>query len=375
METATPLRVALLGETTSAGRSGGLNRYLETLQASLAAVGIEATGVLFGGSGWALDAGPQDAPLRRRLRDYYRATQRLGRQDVLDVHFALYGLSTLIIGRHRHTKVVVHFQGPWADESKAAGGSRFASQVKRLIERLVYRRAAAVVVLSQAFRDIAVGQYGVDPDRVHVIPPAVDTRLFDSTQRIPNPDRFTVVCARRLERRMGIDTLLTAWSSMPAHLSSRSELRIIGTGSELEALRAQAQGLGLHNVAFLGRVSDEDLLDEYSAAHVSVVPSRALEGFGLVAIESLACGTPCIVTDVGGLPDAVKDLQANLIVPPEDSVALRRRLVAASEGDLPNRTQAREHARTFNLPRLAASHSELYQFVSSASVAHSRRPG
>ena len=72
---------------------------------------------------------------------------------------------------------------------------------------------------------------------------------------------------------------------------------------------------------FLGKVDEETLVRCYRAADVSVVPTLALEGFGLVVLESLACGTPAIVSDSGGLPEAVANLDRSLIVPAGDAPA------------------------------------------------------
>ena len=73
-------------------------------------------------------------------------------------------------------------------------------------------------------------------------------------------------------------------------------------------------------------MDDVDLVSAYQAADVSVVPSIALEGFGLVALESLACGTPVVVTDCGGLPEAVAGLDASLIVQSRNAGGLGRSL-------------------------------------------------
>ena len=72
----------------------------------------------------------------------------------------------------------------------------------------------------------------------------------------------------------------------------------------------------------LGRVSDAELIDVYRAADVAVVPTLAVEGFGLVVLEAAACGTPSVVSDVGGLPEAAAPLDPSLVVAPADAAAL-----------------------------------------------------
>ncbi len=73
-------------------------------------------------------------------------------------------------------------------------------------------------------------------------------------------------------------------------------------------------GLG-EQIRFAGFISDDDLPSAYAAADFSIVPSDALEGFGLITLESLACGTPVLVTPIGGLPEAVSGLRPDLVLP------------------------------------------------------------
>ena len=287
------------------------------------------------------------------------------------MHFALYGLLPVLTTRLRCLPLVVHFQGPWADESTLARGRQpLVLAVKRAVERAVYRRAQAVVVLSEAFGRIVVERYGVDPNRVHIIPPGVDLARFTPGGRaaarehfsLP-PVAFVVVAARRLDPRMGLDVLLKGWAEVQRSHPD-AILLIAGQGEELGRLAALAAKLpDPSQVRFLGRISDEDLVLLYQAADCSVVPTRALEGFGLVTLESLACGTPAVVTDVGGLPDGVVGLDPSLVVPAEDPGALAFRLLGAAQGKLPSQALCREHAEQFGWEEVAQVHARLYEEV------------
>jgi hypothetical protein len=230
--------------------------------------------------------------------------------------------------------------------------------VKYVVERSRYRQARALVVLSEPFKQLLVSRYGVDRERVEVIPPGVPEHFFHASPM--NVEPKTVICVRRLERRMGIDVLLEAWRGvLQQHPEAR--LEIVGRGKEEGALRMMAGSLGIaDSVAFLGALDDSALAAAYARSRVSVVPSRALEGFGLVAAESLAASTPVIVTDVGGLPSTVADLDSSLVVPPEDSTALSERISAALDGALPERDRCRAHARRFSWAAVAARHLQLY---------------
>lgn len=286
--------------------------------------------------------------------------------DVVDAHFALYALIPFMFDRGT-TPRVVHFHGPWADESRASGNAGAVTyRVKRAIEAVVYRRADRVITLSRSFAD-RVQEYGVAPSRVAVIPPGVDLNRFREGDRPVArrklslaEDEFVLVCARRLENRMGIDVLLHAFSEL--HMTHpRSKLLIAGTGSQEQRLRQQARTMpGGESVIFTGRLPDADLASLYSAADCSVIPTLSLEGFGLVALESLASGTPVVASDIGGLPEALYALDRTLLVTPGSASALAERLRRAVTGSLPSRAACRAHAEEFSWARAAEQHTALY---------------
>lgn len=351
------VRVHMTGSEWFSTTPGGLNRYFTDLFGALHDLsGVDVSASAFGepapgGVSW----GPVGGPTwRRALAAFTEA--RPGREPhVLDRHFCLYGRSSA--GARGRSPLVVHFHGPWAAESRMAG-SRGAA-VKYVLERIRYARADRFVVLSHHFGELLVDTYRVPEHRVRVIPPGVDLRRF----RAAPVDRgsSTVLCVRRLERRMGIDVLLDAWPAVrAAHPGAR--LVIVGTGSEEASLRERAARPDIAGTARLtGRVDDETLGRLYSEAAVTVVPSVALEGFGLIALESLAAGRAAVVTDCGGLPDAVRGLDPSLVVRPGDEEALAARLDRALDGDVPDQQRCRAHAETFSWRAAAQRHAELYR--------------
>ncbi|WP_432573420.1 glycosyltransferase, partial [Kineococcus sp. SYSU DK005] len=284
--------------------------------------------------------------------------------DLVDAHFALFAwLPALVLLRDR--PLVVHFHGPWAGESTASGASAAAAALKHRLERSVYRRADRLVVLSRAFAEVLVRDYGVERDRVRVVPPGVGLDRFTpdragARERLGVPDGArTVFTARRLVQRMGLDVLLDAWAAMERRPGDR--LLVAGEGPERAALEAQVERLGLGgSVSLLGRIGEEELVDRYRSADVTVMPSRSLEGFGLTAVEALACGTPVVVTDVGGLPEVVDGLDPSLVVPAGRADLLAQRLERALAGEVPDAAACRAHAETFTWPRAVATHREVY---------------
>jgi glycosyltransferase involved in cell wall biosynthesis len=346
---------------------GGLNRYYRELLEHLP----QARGVVIAGdaSTPARVAGVSGhgRPLPLRLLAFWRAAQReAAAVDVVDAHFALYALLPLRLGKLRRTPVVLHFHGPWAQENVSAGDeSRLKLRVRVALERAAYRRADQAVVLTSAFRQVLVEGYGIQPWIVNVQPPGVDLERFaPGSQELARDalglsrDAFVAVAVRRLVPRMGLELLLDVWHESLEQLPAGSTLLIAGEGQLEQELSRIAASDGSASIRLLGRVSDERLVTLYRAADLAIVPSLEHEGFGLVVLEAAACGTPSIVSSVGGLPEAAGGLDPSLIVPPGDRVALRDRLLR-SVVDRPERAATRAYAERYNWEGVAARHREI----------------
>lgn len=365
----------LLGDGWQGDRPGGLNRYFADLFAALTALGVNPRAVVLGPGcdvpTGVTPVGKPSRPLPSRLWLFQQATRQLrSRTDVVDAHFALNALWPVVFGAARRIPLVVHFQGPWAEESVVQGDTSTSRTVlRRRIERTVYRRATRVIVLSTAFKRILVERYGLPPWRIVAIPPGVDHGRFCPGDRarargdlgVPQTVDL-VVTVRRLVPRMGLDVLLDAWALV---LRSHRDaiLVVVGEGSERGILEARAESLGVTgSVRFMGRIDEATLVDCYRAADLSVVPSLALEGFGLSVLESLSCGTPVIATAIGGLPEALAPLDPSLLVAPGDAGALAARIGAALDGEpsLPDASQCRQYAESFDWRHVALRHRTVY---------------
>lgn len=237
---------------------------------------------------------------------------------VVATHFALYAAALLPdLSRLNH---VVHFHGPWAAETAVEGRHQANVVMKRLMERAVYSSAKAFITLSEAFKDLLVKGYRIDPERISVIPGGIDLGQFspgdreEARARLGWPSEIPVLfCVRRLVRRMGLEVLLDAFASI-AMKHPDAMLMIGGRGPLRGELEARIGSLNLANrVRLTGFIPESQLALAYRAANLSIVPSQFLEGFGLAAVESLACGTPVLVSPVGGLPETVNGLNSSLI--------------------------------------------------------------
>ncbi len=299
------LSVLHVGLESLTVRVGGLNTYCTNLVEALRGNGVDATATWVGGEepyGHSLAQGS----LWRRNLDVARVI-RSSEADLVDVHFAAHAVVAVATGSLRHRPMVLHFQGPWADESRWTGGSFLVSVIKRRLERFVLRRAESVVVLSHAFAQVAIAKYGVRPERVSVVPPGVhlqsETARNEARRRLGiTPDAQLIVAVRRLVARMGLETLIRAMVQLPL-----GQLVIVGEGPERVALASLIETLKLSDrVRFVGLVSEAERNNWMSAATLTVVPTLAHEGFGLVVLESLAAGTPVVVSDVDGLVEVAE---------------------------------------------------------------------
>lgn len=274
--------------------------------------------------------------LRRELRRILAEQQ----PDLVASHFAFYTFPALDL--IRSYPLVLHFHGPWALEAQAEAERGLTVGIKTALERTVYRRGTCLITLSHAFRKVLHRHYGVPEDRIRVVPGGVEVRRFataltrrEAREQLGWPqDRPTLVTVRRLTRRMGLESLIGAIKEVRERVPEIL-LLIGGKGRLSRELSARVLSLGLEkNVRFLGFVSDEQLPLAYRAADLTVVPTVTLEGFGLIAVESLAAGTPVIVTPVGGLPEVVRDLSPALILPGTGVRSLAEGIGAALTGEL-----------------------------------------
>jgi glycosyltransferase involved in cell wall biosynthesis len=169
------------------------------------------------------------------------------------------------------------------------------------------RKADRVLALTEVERATAIETYELDPDRVIVITSGVDTVLFRPYKHSAQPaadNRPIVFAGSKLTAIKGTDVLLRA-AAIYAQIPEHPLTIIAGEGDERPQLEAMCDELNLrHDVIFLGHQSAAQMVELYNAAEVTVLASRT-DWFPLVVIESLACGTPVIVSEVGGLPQLV----------------------------------------------------------------------
>jgi glycogen synthase len=245
-------------------------------------------------------------------------------------------------------------------------------------ETWMARRADRLVVCSHYMRGHVADVFELPERRVEVIPNGIDPLdlrpvgdLPELRARFAAPHEKLVLLVGRLVYEKGFQIALDA---LPRVLRRAGDVRFLvaGSGTYEAELKAQAQRLGLSgHGTFAGWIGDDVLHSLYRIADLCVVPSL-FEPFGLVALEAMASGCPCIVADTGGLREVV----------PNDDVGLRfgsrdpRELSRLMELVLTNPalrfrlvTEAAQHVRGFDWAEVARRTAALY-----TGVARTKRP-
>lgn len=243
------------------------------------------------------------------------------------------GLSADVIGRLRRTPFVYNVQDIWPDVVIRAGvmTGRRAVAASRRLERYVYRRAAAVSVISEGFRRNLTAK-GVPGHKLHVIPNFFDTDFIrplprDNSFRMDHglDGKFVVLFAGNIGHSQGLETVLEA----ARRLSDLDDMvfLIVGNGAAKPALEARAARLDLRNVRFLPYQPHEVLPFMYAASDICLVPLR--RGFTNESVPSkvysiMAAGRPMAVSVDEGSDtwELVRLAECGLWTQPEDAGAL-----------------------------------------------------
>jgi teichuronic acid biosynthesis glycosyltransferase TuaC len=200
---------------------------------------------------------------------------------------------------------------------------------RRRCIRNVLTRADAVVTVSRHLREKVV-ELGVEAEKTHVVERGVDTSLFrpgdrqEARRRLGiAPDGRVVVWVGRMHPVKGLDVLLDACELLRSEQAVLPfSLHLVGDGPLRQSLETSVAARGLSGIVrFAGAKTPAQLPEWYRAADVTVLPSRS-EGIPNVLRESLACGTPFVASDVGGVPELAASGPANRLVPAGDPAAL-----------------------------------------------------
>ncbi|NCP87226.1 MAG: glycosyltransferase family 1 protein [Anaerolineae bacterium CG_4_9_14_3_um_filter_57_17] len=348
--------------------TGGMNVYVRDLTRALGQLGIHVDvftrsqdehvphvlhDLGYGNRVVHIPAGPEKPLPKKELAAYLPqfargiqdfAAEKGIRYDVIHSHYWMSGLAAELLSDEWKIPIIHMFHTLGEMKNRIARDDSEREGAYRLDgERRVLARADRIIAATLAEQAQLQWLYKADVRKMVVIPPGVDTGHFypipaDEAKDfigVPRSDRM-ILFVGRIERLKGVDTLIRAMSCLRLkEMQKPACLAVIGgdpTASpeqmtvEMTRLQTLCEELCMDNmVVFLGKRGQDTLPYYYSAAEVLVMPSH-YESFGMVALEAMACGTPVVASQVGGLAFLVQDGVTGFTVPDGDPEALCDRL-------------------------------------------------
>ncbi|MBI5352014.1 MAG: glycosyltransferase [Chloroflexi bacterium] len=389
------LRIAMLSyhtcplATLGGKDTGGMNVYVRDLTRELGRMGIHVDVFTrsqdehvphvvhelgFGNRVVHVPAGPETPKVKSDLANYIPefvegikqfAVEKGITYDVIHSHYWMSGLAAEALSDAWGGTPIVHMFHTLGEmknrvarsESERAGEDRLKG------ERQVLRRADRIIAATIAETTQLRFLYRSESRKLVIIPPGVDTCHFypipaDEAKQFLGlkPENRMVLFVGRIEPLKGVDTLIQAMSCLdlqevhrPVHLAiigGEPDVNPEDMTEEMSRLQKLCDELCMGGmVVFLGKRGQDTLPYYYSAAEVVVMPSL-YESFGMVALEAMACGTPVIASEVGGLGYLVQNDVTGYTVPDSDPIALCEKL-SSLLGDAALREAMGDHAAEY----------------------------
>ena len=408
------LRIAMLSyhtcplATLGGKDTGGMNVYVRDLTRQLGRLGIHVDvftrsqdehvphvlhDLGYGNRVVHVPAGPEVPLAKQELAEYIPqfvegilafAAEKELQYDIIHSHYWMSGIAAETLKQAWNVPFVHMFHTLGEMKNRIARTEAEKEGNYRLEgERHVLVAADRIIAATLAEQAQLSWLYKADAGKIAVIPPGVDTSRFypipsDEAKRFVGlePDQRMVLFVGRIEPLKGVDTLIRSMACLrlsditdehPVHLAiiggdpnvSRAEMTV-----EMARLQKLCHELCMDRmVVFLGKRDQDTLPYYYSAADVLVMPSH-YESFGMVALEAMACGTPVIASQVGGLAFLVQDGETGFHVPDGDPDELCDRLTRLLGDRLLSEKmgqRAIEHACNYSWEKIAVSILELYR--------------
>ncbi|MFN3742396.1 MAG: glycosyltransferase [Anaerolineales bacterium] len=389
--------------------TGGMNVYVRDLTRALGAMGIHVDvftrsqnehvphivhDLGYGNRVVHVPAGPKEPRPKGELAQYLPqfaagiqrfAAERNLHYDVIHSHYWLSGLAAEMLAAAWGGIPIVHMfhtLGEMKNRIARSDGEREPPERLRAEHHLV-RRVERIIAATPAEETQLRFLYRAPRGRIRVISPGVDIAHFYPIPKdeaklylgLP-PEERILLFVGRIEPLKGLDTLIRAVACLSQqHHLGKFYLIVVGgdpkedtqnVNSEIHRLQRLCDKLCLRNlVIFVGKRGQDILPYYYSAAEIVIVPSH-YESFGMVALEAMACGTPVIASQVGGLAFLVRDGETGYHVPDGDVQALCERMCfLLTHRDVHERIglQAAAYARAYDWKNIAGQMVEVYQEV------------
>jgi len=411
-----PLRIAMISyhtcplATLGGKNTGGMNVYVRELTHHLGRAGVHVDvftrsenehvphvlhDLGYGNRVVHIPAGPEHHLPKEELVSYIPefvqgilnfAREKELKYDLIHSHYWMSGLASIELQKEWHTPIISMFHTLQKLKNQIARSAEEREGLYRIEgEERVIQRSDMIVAATPAEENQLTSLYQAEPEKICIVPPGVDTSHFypipaDEAKEvigIPVKDRMLLFVGR-IEPLKGVDTLIRAI----AHMRSLGVLgrcphylAVIGgepavspenMDEEMKRLQELCKTLGIGElVVFLGK-RDQNLLPYYySAAEVVIMPSH-YESFGMVALEAMACGTPVVASQVGGLAYLIQDQVTGMLIPdgnPEVLGETLTKLIRDSELRSQLGRQANLHAQEYSWEIIARKIKKLYDEI------------
>lgn len=248
------------------------------------------------------------------------------------------------VSRIKRAPWVFELRDLWPESIRAVGAMK-TSKALDLVERVelrLYRKAAKVISVTQAFRDNLIGR-GIDGDKIHVVTNGVDINRFSPSDKdaelvgkLGLQDRFVAGYIGTHGMAHGLETLLEAAARLKTRPDGdRYRIMLLGDGARKGELVAQAQSMGLDNVIFADSVSKDEVVRYWSLLDVSIIHLRKMELFATVIpsklFECMGMGIPVLHGVAGESAAIVEQAGAGIVFEPDNAAALCDGLIKLAE--------------------------------------------
>ncbi|HSH55256.1 MAG TPA: glycosyltransferase, partial [Candidatus Limnocylindrales bacterium] len=261
---------------------------------------------------------------------------------LIHAHFFMSGLVAAELKQRLGIPFVVTFHALGKVRRHHQGKNDWFTDEGFAVEERVVKEANQIVALCPQDRDDLVKLYDADPEKITIIPNGYNaSQLYPVDKLLArmvlglDPKEKIILQLGRMVPRKGVDTVIEALADLKQRHKQQARLLIVGGESdmpdpeitpEIGRLQRRAEELGVADaVTFVGRRGRDALLYYYSASDV-FVSMPWYEPFGITPVEAMACGTPVIGSEVGGIKHTVQHGQTGFLVPPKDPEALADRL-------------------------------------------------
>jgi teichuronic acid biosynthesis glycosyltransferase TuaC len=275
--------------------------------------------------------------------------------DLIDAHyFYPDGVAAAMLGRYFNKPVVITARGT---------DITFIPQYRlpRKMIQWAARQAAGIVTVCEALKN-EICTLGIDPNRIVALRNGVDLNLFQpvdrqATRRKLQLRQFTLLSVGNLVPVKGHDLIIAALPMLEDVC-----LMIAGSGPEQQRLQALAVQLGVADrVKFLGSLPQAELRNFYGAADALVLASSR-EGWANVLLESMACGTPVVASNVWGTPEVVASADAGVLMQERTATGIAM-AIRALRAKYPERTATRRYAERFSWDETTAGQVKLFRSI------------